>query len=122
MENIRSTDFDIQSQLNSTLSNVTCAKTITSTTIAATLVAAGIIGVSLFAINRGIHKRHLTIQTSLQTEVRKEELQIANSQLSVANEQLKLHSMMQQEFINIAAHELKVYLYIVDGRKSSRRP
>jgi signal transduction histidine kinase len=114
MEKIRSIGFDLQSQLNGTLSNVTTktqayAKTITSTTIAATLVAAGIIGVSLFAINRGIHKRHLTIQRSLETEVRKrtEELQIANSQLLVANEQLKLNGRMQQEFINIAAHELR---------------
>jgi signal transduction histidine kinase len=114
MEKIRSIGFDLQSQLNSTLSNVTTkteayAKTIASTTIAATLVAAGIIGVSLFAINRGIHKRHSTIQRSLETEVRKrtEELQIANSQLLVANEQLKLNGRMQQEFINIAAHELR---------------
>jgi signal transduction histidine kinase len=51
----------------------------------------------------------LTIQRSLQSEVRKrtEELQIANSQLLVANEQLKLNGKMQQEFINIAAHELR---------------
>jgi signal transduction histidine kinase len=45
----------------------------------------------------------------LQTEVEKrtEQLQIANNQLLVANEQLKLHDRMQQEFIHVAAHELR---------------
>jgi signal transduction histidine kinase len=74
-----------------------------------TLAAAGISGVSVFAINRGIYKRHLAIQRSLETEVQKrtEELQTANNQLLLANEQLKLHDRMQQEFINVAAHELR---------------
>jgi signal transduction histidine kinase len=114
MEKIRSTGSDIQNQLNSTLSTVTTktqaySQALADTIIIGTLLAAGIIGVSLFVINRGIHKRHLTIQGSLQSEVRKrtEELQIANSQLLIANEQLKLNGRMQQEFINIAAHELR---------------
>jgi signal transduction histidine kinase len=34
-------------------------------------------------------------------------LQTANNQLLLANEQLKLHDRMQQEFINVAAHELR---------------
>ena len=40
------------------------------------------------AINRGIHKRHLAIQRSLQTQVeqRTEELQNTNNQLLAANE------------------------------------
>ena len=114
MDKIRTTILDIQSQQNNNLSTATrrsesYAQTLTQTIIIATLVAAIITSVSLFAINRGIHKRHLAVQRSLQTEVKKrtEELQIANDQLIVANEQLKLHDRMQQEFINIAAHELR---------------
>ena len=34
-------------------------------------------------------------------------MQIANNQLFVANEKLVLHDKMQQEFINVAAHELR---------------
>jgi signal transduction histidine kinase len=34
-------------------------------------------------------------------------LESANERLSIVNEQLKVHDKMQQEFINIAAHELK---------------
>jgi signal transduction histidine kinase len=85
------------------------AQNISYTIIITTLVAAGIIGVSLFVINRGIHKRHYAIQRALQNEVEKrtEQLQIANNQLLVANEKLMLHDKMQQEFINVAAHELR---------------
>ncbi|MGB6592847.1 MAG: hypothetical protein WBE68_15210 [Candidatus Nitrosopolaris sp.] len=85
------------------------AQAITYTIIITTLVAAGITSVSVFVINRGIHKRHLAVQRSLQTEVEKrtEQLQIANNHLLVANEQLNLHDRMQQEFINVAAHELR---------------
>jgi two-component system sensor histidine kinase VicK len=51
----------------------------------------------------------LAIQRSLQTQVeqRTEELQNTNNQLLAANEQLKLHDKMQNEFINIASHEMK---------------
>jgi signal transduction histidine kinase len=63
----------------------------------------------VFVINRGIHKRHLAIQRALQNEVEKRtaQLQITNNQLLVANEKLTLHDKMQQEFINVAAHELR---------------
>jgi signal transduction histidine kinase len=45
----------------------------------------------------------------LDTEVksRTKELDESNSQLALANEKLKLHDKMQEEFINIAAHELR---------------
>src|SRR5215472_14141624 len=74
-----------------------------------TLAAAAITGVSVFVIDRGIYKRHLVVKKTLETEVQKrtEELQTVNNQLITANEQLKLHDRMQQEFINIAAHELR---------------
>jgi len=114
MDKIRSIAVDIQSQQNKRLDLDTTQseayeQTITYTIIITTVVAAGITSVLVYAINRGIHSRHLAVQRSLQTEVEKrtEQLQIANNQLLVANEQLKLHDRMQKEFINVAAHELR---------------
>ena len=108
MDKIRATTLDIQNQENSLLDLDTrqtqaYAQTITQTIFIATLVAAGITSVSVFVINRGIQKRHLAVQKSLQIEVEKrtEQLQIVNKQLLAANEQLKLHDRMQQDFINI---------------------
>jgi hypothetical protein len=94
MDKIRATTLDIQNQQNSMLALDTrqsqaYAQALTQTTIIATLVATGIIGVSLFVINRGIHKRHLAVQRSLQIEVEKRtaQLQTANKRLLAANEQ-----------------------------------
>ena len=39
--------------------------------------------------------------------MRTKELETANKQLSLSNEQLKIRDKAQQEFINIAAHELR---------------
>jgi signal transduction histidine kinase len=114
MDHIRATALDIENQQKYLLAMYTSqsqayAQNITYTIIITTLGAAGIIGVSVFVINRGTRKRHLAIQRSLQNEVEKrtEQLQIANNQLLVANEKLMLHDKMQQEFINVAAHELR---------------
>jgi signal transduction histidine kinase len=114
MDNIRATALDIENQQKNLLAMYTnqsqaYAQNITYTIIVTTLVSAAIIGVSVFVINRGIHKRHLAIRKSLQNEVEKrtKQLQIANNQLLVANEKLMLHDKMQQEFINVAAHELR---------------
>jgi signal transduction histidine kinase len=114
MDNIRATALDIENQQKNLLAMYTnqshaYAQKTTYTIIITTLIAAGIIGVSVFVINRGIHRRHLAIERSLQTEVEKrtEQLQIANNQLVVANERLMLHDKLQQEFINVAAHELR---------------
>ena len=102
MDNIRAIIVDIQNQQNKMLALDTrqsqaYAQAITYTIIITTLVAAGITSVSVFVINRGIHKRHLAVQRSLQTEVEKrtEQLQIANNHLLVANEQLNLHDRMR---------------------------
>ena len=70
MDKIRAITLDIQRQQNNMLSNATrqsqaYAQALTQTIIIATLVAAGITGVSVFAINRGIHKRHLAVQRSI---------------------------------------------------------
>jgi signal transduction histidine kinase len=114
MDKIRAIAVDIQSQQNNMLDldirqSDAYAQTISYTIIITTVAAAGITSVLVHAINRDIHRRHLAVQRSLQTEVKKrtEELQVSNNQLLVANEQLKLHDKMQQEFINVAAHELR---------------
>src|SRR5215472_1983655 len=107
MNNIRATTVDIQSQQNNTLDlysrqSEAYAQAITYTIIIVTVVAAGITSVLVYAINRGMHRRHLAVQRSLQTEVDN-----TTEQLQIANEQLKLHDKMQREFINVAAHELR---------------
>ncbi|MGC2574630.1 MAG: ATP-binding protein [Candidatus Nitrosopolaris sp.] len=122
MDRIRATALDIENQQKNLLAMYTnqsqaYAQNITYIIIVTTLIAAGIIGVSLFVINRGIHKRHLAIQRSLQTEVKQktEELQIANNQLLITNERLKIHDRMQQDFINVSAHELRTPIQPILG-------
>ena len=107
MNNIRATIVDIQTQENNMLDLDTrqsdaYAQTITYTIIIITVVAAGITSVLVYTINRGMYRRHLAVQRSLQTEVENR-----TEQLQIANEQLKLHDKMQREFINVAAHELR---------------
>jgi signal transduction histidine kinase len=122
MDKIRATTLDIQSQQNSMLALDTrqaqaYAQTLTQTIIIATLVAACITSVSVFVINRRIHKHHLAVQRSLQVEVEKrtEQLQVANKQLLAANEKLELRDRMQQDFINIAAHEFRTPIQPILG-------
>src|SRR5215469_14198488 len=122
MDNIRVTALDIENQEKNLLAMYTnqsqaYAQNITYTIIVTTLIAAGIIGVSVFVINRRIHKRHLAVQRSLQVEVEKrtEQLQVANKQLLAANEKLELHDRMQQDFINIAAHEFRTPIQPILG-------
>jgi signal transduction histidine kinase len=54
---------------------------------------------------------------SLNTEVKRRtnELDISNSQLALANEKLKVRDKMQEEFINIAAHELRTPIQPIIG-------
>jgi signal transduction histidine kinase len=122
MDKIRATTLDIQSQQNSMLALDTrqaqaYAQTLTQTIIIATLVAACITSVSVFVINRRIHKHHLAVQRSLQVEVEKrtEQLQVANKQLLAANKKLELRDRMQQDFINIAAHEFRTPIQPILG-------
>jgi signal transduction histidine kinase len=46
---------------------------------------------------------------------RAKELEILNKQLSAANEQLKIRDKMQQEFINVAAYELRTPIQPIIG-------
>jgi signal transduction histidine kinase len=122
MDNIRATALDIENEQKNLLAMYTnesqiYAQNITYIIIVTTLIAAGIIGVSLFVINRGIRKHHLAIQRSLQIEVKQktEELQIANNHLLITNERLKIHDRMQQDFINVAAHELRTPIQPILG-------
>jgi signal transduction histidine kinase len=58
-------------------------------------------------------------------EVANIELETANKQLSLSNEQLKIHDKAQQEFINIAAHELRTPIQPIIGLSEilrSKRP
>ena len=78
MDRIRTTLDNIQKQENNLLS---------SEALRLQLATAVITGVSIFVINRRIHRHHLDTQRSLQAEVKKrtEELQNANNQLLIAN-------------------------------------
>ena len=53
----------------------------------------------------------------LDTEVKRrtKELDVSNRQLVLANEKLKLHDKVQEEFINIAAHELRTPIQPIIG-------
>jgi signal transduction histidine kinase len=55
--------------------------------------------------------------SSLNEEVKRraKELESANEQLSSANERLKIHDKAQQEFINVAAHELRTPIQPIIG-------
>lgn len=114
MDKIQANTLDIRNQQNNMITldsrqAQAYTQTLTQTITITTLGAAGLTSVSVFVINRGIHKRHLAVERSLQTEVEKRtgQLQTANNQLLVANEKLMLQDKMQQEFINVAAHELR---------------
>ncbi|MGB6529573.1 MAG: HAMP domain-containing sensor histidine kinase [Candidatus Nitrosopolaris sp.] len=122
MDKIQANTPDIQNPQNSMLApdirqSEAYVQALTQTIIIASLVAAGLTSVSVFVINHGINKRHLAIERLLQIEVEKrtEQLQIANRQLLAANEQLELHDRMQQDFINIAAHELRTPIQPILG-------
>jgi cell division protein FtsB len=52
-------------------------------------------------LNRQVKRR------TEQLEESNEKLSVSNQQLALTNEQLKVHDKMQQEFINIASHEIR---------------
>ena len=60
---------------------------------------------------------NLWVQTELYQEIKdaNTKLELANERLEAANEQLKVHDKMQQDFINIAAHELRTPIQSILG-------
>jgi signal transduction histidine kinase len=60
---------------------------------------------------------NLWLQTELYQQIKESNtrLEIANERLAAANEQLKIHHTMQQQFINIAAHELRTPIQPILG-------
>jgi len=122
LDKIQANILDVQNQQNSMVAldsrqAQAYVQTLTQTITITTLGAAVLTSASVFVINRGLHKRHLAIQRSLQSEVEKrtEQLQIANKQLLAANEQLELHDRTQKDFINIAAHEFRTPIQPIIG-------
>ena len=122
MDKIQANTLDVQNQQNSMVAldsrqAQAYVQTLTQTITITTLGAAVLTSASVFVINRGLHKRHLAVQRSLQSEVEKrtEQLQIANKQLLAANEQLELHDRTQKDFINIAALEFRTPIQPIIG-------
>ncbi len=77
-----------------------------------TILVVGIIGAVAIIISVLVfswNKRLNTIVNTRTSELKKsnDSLAESNKQLALANEQLKVHDKMQQEFINIASHEMK---------------
>ena len=120
---IKRTALDnIQNQENNSLSSEALrlqvdSRTIIDTIVIAILATAVITGVSIFAINRRIHRDHLDTQRSLQAQVKKrtEELQNANNQLLLANTAIVTTERAKEEFISMISHELKTPLVPLKG-------
>jgi signal transduction histidine kinase len=70
-----------------------------------TMLVVAIIGAAAFIIAFLVFSWNKRLQ--MVVKARTAELKTANDSLAKANEQLKIHDKMQQEFINIASHEMK---------------
>ena len=83
----------------------------------------GLASVAVYSDNKSLAKNFGSLLDSLWNEtemlesiiVAKDELTDLNKQLAEANEQLKIHSRMQKEFIDVAAHELRTPIQSILG-------
>ena len=73
-------------------------------------------GLTTYSDSKSIVSSYISIFESFwqQSELYKQ-LEESNKQLGLANEQLKIHDKMQNEFINIAAHELRTPIQPILG-------
>src|SRR5215217_6495535 len=73
-------------------------------------------GLTTYSDSKSIVSSYISIFESFwqQSELYKQ-LEESNKQLELANEQLKIHDKMQNEFINIAAHELRTPIQPILG-------
>jgi signal transduction histidine kinase len=79
-------------------------------------------GLTTYSDSKSIVSSYISIFESFwkQTELY-EKLEESNKQLTKANEQLKVHSKIQNDFINIAAHELRTPIQPILGLSEALR-
>jgi two-component system, OmpR family, sensor histidine kinase VicK len=79
-------------------------------------------GLTTYSDSKSIVSSYISIFESFwkQTELY-EKLEESNKQLTEANEQLKVHSKIQNDFINIAAHELRTPIQPILGLSEALR-
>jgi two-component system, OmpR family, sensor histidine kinase VicK len=80
------------------------------------------LGLTTYSNSKPTVQSYITLFESLWKQKQLyDELEESHNQLELANEEVKLHSKMQNEFINIAAHELRTPLQPILGLSDSLR-
>jgi signal transduction histidine kinase len=87
-----------------------------------TILVVGIIAVaiiiSFLVFSRNKRLNNIVNTRTSELKISNDSLAESNKQLALANEQLKVHDKMQQEFINIASHEMKTPTQAILGYSS----
>src|SRR5215469_1927177 len=80
------------------------------------------LGLTTYSNSKPTVQSYITLFESLWKQKQLyDELEESHNQLELANEEVKLHSKMQNEFINMAAHELRTPLQPILGLSDSLR-
>src|SRR5215471_4894354 len=80
------------------------------------------LGLTTYSNSKPTVQSYITLFESLWKQKQLyDELEESHNQLELANEEVKLHSKMQNEFINVAAHELRTPLQPILGLSDSLR-